>query len=678
MKKHIIAFSLIIGILFIESTTVYTQINYVSKGDIAFSHYQYKTAVENYKKAIPKLTGDITERDRIIKRLADIYGITYEWNMAVSYYEQLENSGYCTSNPECQKNFAKALQYTGDFSRSLFHYEQYLVMVPNDSVALKMKNDLFSLRKNNQLEKYIVINETSINSNKDDFGLVFANRKEDEVLFTSNRNGTTGKEFDQWTSTGLSDLFESTISRDGKFLTPALADEKGLINTPANEGTPYFSSNFSTLFYTRCDRKPETKNGDKWCVIVQAGRNGSYWTIPEIILSKPENNVGHPTLSDNELVMIYSGTDTTGYGGKDLWMVFRDSKKKPFGQPVNLGRMINTEGDEMFPNLQNDTLLFFASNGHGGYGGLDIFKTTRDSSGKWSPVVNMGAPINTNADDFGIVFKRNTNEGYFSSNRDGGKGGDDIYHFKGTDLKMDLSGHVTDVSTLLPLEKSSVFLIEGSDTITMVSDSHGFYMFNYSMVHEENEYQVVAIHQGYFSQKQIFTTKKNTGNMHKTIDFGLIPIPETPIILPEILYELDKWDLLPQYHDSLHNLVTILNDNPNIRIELRSHTDSRATDKYNDELSQKRAQTVVDFLIREGIDSERLVAKGCGKGSPRKMDYDFKSGDLFIQKGTILDENYVSSLDKPEWREMAFQLNRRTEFSVISTSFRNQIEEKKK
>jgi peptidoglycan-associated lipoprotein len=674
MIKQRRAFVLLFGFLLFFPLAILAQNNTVLKGDNAFTQYQYKKAIEYYKKAIPKLSGNLTERDRVIFRLAKIYGITDNWYMAVHYYEQLENSGYCAFDPECQNSFAKALQYTGDYDRSLFHYENYLEIVPNDSVALNMKNDLIRLRNNNKFEKYEVLNESSINSNKDDFGLVFANKKGDEVIFTSNRNGTTGKDLDQWSSAGLTDLFEAKISRSGKFNTPSLADEKGLINTPANEGTPCFTNNFSTLFYTRCDRKPETKIGDNRCVIVRANRNGSYWTIPEIILSNHENNVGHPALSDNELVMIFSCTDSVGIGGKDLWMVSRASKNESFGKPVNLGRTINTKGDEMFPSLQNDTVLYFASNGNGGYGGLDIYRTTQDSLGRWTSPINLGAPINSNADDFSIVFKRNSIEGYFSSNRDGGKGGDDIYYFKGTDLKMDLFGKISDVSAHDPLDSAFVFMINGSDTLVKLSDINGDYNFNITSVQDDNEYQIIVTHQGYFTQKQIYSSKMNDKNKHEKLDFEMIPIPETPIILPQILYELDKWDLLPQYHDSIYNLVAILDNNPNLQIELRSHTDARATDNYNDELSQKRAQTVVDFLIQEGIDPERLVAKGCGKRNPRKMEKDFRTGDFLIPKDTELNEIYITSLKKPEWREIANQLNRRTEFSVISTSFRKQVE----
>jgi peptidoglycan-associated lipoprotein len=392
----------------------------------------------------------------------------------------------------------------------------------------------------------------------------------------------------------FSDIFRSVSTRAEKFSTPVNADAQGIVNTSANEGAPFLNADYSVLYFTRCEKKPENKDGTTWCLIMKAERSGSRWENPEAVLSDPERNIGHSTLSADELTMIYSGANEGGSGQKDLWMVKRNSKKDPFGPPVNLGPVINTPGDEMFPYLRFDSLLYFASDGHGGSGGLDIFLSFRDSSGAWSAPQNPGPPINSNKDDFAIVFKKCCEEGFFSSNRDGGRGGDDIYHFEEIKLKVEVP----------------------------------------------------------------------------VVDTVPVPIAAEPVVLPQILYELDKWDLQPQYQDSLLNFVVFLKDNPNLQIELRSHTDSRATDKYNDELSQKRAQTVVDFLISKGIEPGRLVAKGYGKRNPRKMETDFRSGDLFIPQNTILDESFISSLQKPEWIEIAHQLNRRTEFTIISTSYK--------
>ncbi|MBK6966291.1 MAG: OmpA family protein [Bacteroidales bacterium] len=659
---------LCLGIILLLASPSLAQEKYIKTGDDAYRQYQYQTAAENYKKARSDFKGAPVERDRITARLAEIYFLTNDWKMASGYYKKLEKSGFCDLSPECLQHYATTLQYLGDDSLAIDRFEKYMALVPGDSLINRKLKGLKKQRGNPEPPKYSVDNAVAFNSNKDDFGLVFSNRKEEEVIFTSTRKGATGKDIDQWTSAYFSDLFKATLTSGGKIPAPTLADNQGLVNTEANEGVPFMNSNYSTLYCTRCEQKPEKKSGSIWCYIIESKRNGSRWTKPEVVYSDPDGNTGHATLTDDELLMVFAGSNEKGLGKKDLWMTSRVSKNKPFGPGVNLGALINTPGDEVFPMFRNDTTLYFASEGHGGYGGLDIFKSTRLTNGEWSAPENMGSPINSNSDDFAIAFKKGVEEGYFSSNRAGGKGGDDLYHFRKIELKLELSGNITDAATHSTLGNFPVLLIDGNDTLSSSTDGLGHYQFDRTLIRENREYSVLATYPGYFAQKQGFSTQKVDGDRQWRLDFEMVPIPESPIVLPQILYELDQWALMQQYQDSLRNLVTILNDNPKISIELRSHTDARANDQYNDELSQKRAQTVVDFLISQGIEPVRLQAKGYGKRSPRRMDADYRINDLLIPGGTVLDEAYVASLKRPEWQEIVHQMNRRTEFSVIPSS----------
>ena len=661
---------LCLGFVLLLAIPALAQEKYIKTGDDAYRQYQFQTAAENYKKALSDFKGAPVERDRITSRLAEIYFLTNDWKMASTYYKKLEKNGYCDRSPECLQHYASTLQYLGEDSLAMVRFEQYLALVPGDSMVNRKVQDLKKHMDKPEPQKYRVENAVAFNSSKDDFGLVFSNRKEEEVIFTSNRKGATGKDIDQWTSSYFSDLFKATMTSGGKILAPALADNQGLVNTVANEGAPFISSNYSTLYCTRCEQKPEKKSGISWCYIIESKRNGSRWTKPEVVYSDPEGNTGHATLTDDELLMVFAGSNEKGLGKKDLWMTSRVSKNKPFGPGVNLGSLINTAGDEVFPMFRNDTTLYFASEGHGGFGGLDIFKSTRLANGYWSAPANMGSPINSNSDDFAIAFMRGTEEGYFSSNRAGGKGGDDLYHFKKIELKFELSGSIAEVTTHSTLGNFPVLLLDGKDTLSSAADAQGHYQFDKSGIRGNREYSLVVAYPGYFTQKQTFSTQNVESDKQWVIDFEMVPIPASPIVLPQILYELDQWALMPQYQDSLRSLVAILNDNAELRIELRSHTDARATDQYNDELSQKRAQTVVDFLISQGIEPARLEARGYGKKNPRTMTAEFRSGGLLIPKGTILDESYVASLKKTEWQEVVHQLNRRTEFSVISSSFR--------
>ena len=657
-----------LGLVLLHTIPAQAQEKYIKTGDDAYRQYQYQTAAENYKKALSDFKGTPDERDRVTFRLSEIGFLTNDWKMASTYYKKLEKNGFCDRSPDCLKRYAATLQYLGEDSMATARFEKYLALVPGDSVISRKLQDLKRYRERPEVPKYKVENAAALNSNKDDFGLVFSNRKEEEVIFTSTRKGVTGKDIDQWTSAYFSDLFKATLTSGGKISAPALADNQGMVNTVANEGAPFMSSNYSTLYCTRCEQKPEKKSGISWCYIIESKRNGSRWTKPEVVYSDPDGNTGHATLTEDELLMVFAGSNEKGLGKKDLWMTSRVSKNKPFGPGVNLGGLINTAGDEVFPMLRNDTTLYFASEGHGGFGGLDIFKSIRKANGDWSVPENMGSPINSNSDDFAIVFKKEVEAGYFSSNRTGGKGGDDLYYFKKIELKLELSGSIADAATHLKLGSFPVSLVDENDTITATADAQGHYQFDKSLIRENREYAVVVAHPGYFAQKQMFSTQKIDGDKQWILDFEMVPIPESPIVLPQILYDLDQWALMPQYQDSLRNLVTILNDNPELRIELRSHTDTRATDQYNDDLSQKRAQTVVDFLISQGIEPARLQAKGYGKRSPRMIVADYKLNDFLIPKGTILDETYVASLKKTEWQEIVHQLNRRTEFSVISAS----------
>jgi peptidoglycan-associated lipoprotein len=518
--------------------------------------------------------------------------------------------------------------------------------------------------------KYEVTNQKILNSRNDDFGLIFLNKKGDELMLSSNRKDATGKDTDQWKGAQFSDLFIAKTSKNGALQRPYNADENGILNTQANEGAPFIADNYSTLYFTRCEKYPKTKTDSVWCVILKTTRSGSRWTKPELVLGNSTGNVGQPSLTTDELTMVYAGSQTGGFGNKDLWVVQRETTRKPFQNPVNLGSNINTAGDELFPYFFNDSTLYFASDGLGGFGGLDIFVTYQNQSGTWSIPQNLGNSFNTNRDDFGVIFKdKKMESGYFCSNRDGSLGGDDIFSFKKMTFQRSLAGKITDAGKSSAMPEQAVLLISKADTATAITDIDGQYKFENENLQEETDYTILVEKENYFTQRVPFSTSGIPGDHDWVVDIELTPIPESPIVLPEIRYDLDKWDLQPQYQDSLRVLVKTLKDNPKLQIELRSHTDSRATEQYNKELSQNRAQTVVDFLINEGIDPGRLMATGYGKSSPRVMETDYKAGDLVIPKGTILNDEYLNSLKKPEWKEVVHQLNRRTELVVISKNY---------
>ena len=332
-------------------------------------------------------------------------------------------------------------------------------------------------------------------------------------------------------------------------------------------------------------------------------------------------------------------------GGKDIWVAFRDSKTQPFGRPYNLGPKINTPGDEMFPFLRSDTLLYFASDGHPGLGGLDIFYTFPDSARMWSTPVNMGIPINSAADDFAIIFNPEGEQGFFSSNRSGRKSMEDIYSFIIPPVAFTLSGTVKDDRTLQFVPGARVDIV-GSDGISMTARTteNGIYMFGKSQILPNTTYEMTVSKDNYFNTTGRVTTVGYEKSKDLTRDFVLQPIPEEPVVLPDILYDLAKWDLKPQYQDSLQGLITTLDENPTLVIELASHTDARDTYERNDILSQKRAQSVVDYLIERGIDPDRLIAKGYGERVPRTLTKDIMSDGFLFKTGTVLTDSFIDYL----------------------------------
>lgn len=664
MKNNIISVAFLLCLLgcFYQANA---QNKYTRQGDEAFNHYQFLTAISFYKKALSE-TKVQADRDRISYKLAESYMKTADWKNALQQLKKLEKARYLLNNPDACLMYASVLQYSGNDSAAVDYYNKYLDQKPRDSLITSRMEFLKGKRVVSDSYAYKIKNESFLNSTKDEFSPILASADGSGLIFTSNRKGVTGKGIDQWTSSFFSDIFIAKAKPGGGFLPPELIDKMRKINTEAHEGTPFFNQDFNQLYCTRCEQKPERKTGKLWCYIMSAERIGKEWADPELVYSDPEGNTGHPALTSDGLTMVFSASNAGGKGGKDLWIATREAVNKPFGPAFNAGTTINTSGDELFPYFRNDSVLYFASNGHAGYGGLDIFVTRwlRESS-KWATPVNMGSPINSGADDFSIVFKPGKEEGYFSSNRAGGKGGDDIYSFYAEDKMILLSGRVTDAYTGLAIANAELILASMGDTSQVLSDLEGNYKFPEGKINFGVLYNLSAGKHDFLTQNQ--TLLVNAGNNTNVVySFALEPLPEKAVVLPEILYNLDSYELLTKYQDSLAPLVKLLQDNPLICIELSSHTDSRADDRYNEELSQKRAQAVVDYLIKCGIDARRLKAKGYGERKPRIIDKDLKKGDLNITAGTVLDEKYISSLPNDGLKEIAHQLNRRTEFTILS------------
>ncbi len=666
---NIIKTALLISLLIaISLPEVAGQSRRIAAAEEAFSSFQYNLAASRYKKAFSK-TKSRPEKDRISFQMGECYRMMNSTKKAEANYRRIIKSDFARKNPVVYLHYADMLRINEKYDIAKDYYALYAENVPDDiRGANGVKSCQLAAEWNANPTKYSIANLKKVNSKGDDFAASYADKFYNVLIFTSNREGSTGKGLDDWTGQNFSDLFLTRQDRKGEWSEATLADAEGKLNTEANEGAPAFNDKFTTMYYTRCgSADDETTN----CRILVVKRSGRGWGEAKVLDLGKDSTVtnGHPAISQDELTLVFSSDRKGGQGGKDLWIATRKSVTDEFSKPMNLGDQVNTQGDEVFPFLRNDTTLFFASNGHPGLGGLDIFKSVKREN-VWTSPTNLEVPVNSSGDDFAMIFQPGEDQGFFSSNRKGGKGGDDVYSFTNPPLVFTLQGTVKDDRTLQFIPMASVKLV-GSDgsSVEAKTDPKGFYSFSRSQIKPNTTYDLTVIKESYFNKKARETTVGVEKNKDFVIDFILEPIPEKPVVLPDILYDLAKWDLKPQYQDSLQGLIKTLLENETIVVELAAHTDARDTEERNDILSQRRAESVVNYLIERGIDPARLVAKGYGERVPRILAKDIRKEGFLFKAGTKLTEAFIDSLKTVPEKEAAHSLNRRTEFRVLSKDF---------
>ncbi|MFP4469365.1 MAG: OmpA family protein [Bacteroidales bacterium] len=639
--------------------------------DEDFENMRYSLAIPKYKKAYLRAKGNKVEKNKISYKLAECYRLTTDTRRAEAYYKRLERLNYDRTEPLVLLRLADMQRANGDYEDALENYQKYAEREPDDPrgntgvESCRLAMEWLENPSNFKIEKL-----RRMNSREDDFSPAYSEPTGNALIFTSSRDGSTGKREDEWTGMNFTDLFYTKQDRKGDWSSPVLADEAEAVNTEANEGQAAFNGNFSDMYFTRCSKDNVTING---CQIYRSRKQGRGWGEPEKIdLGGDSTSVfGHPAVSPDETMLIFSSPKSGGAGGKDLWVVTKKGSGGSFSTPRNLGANINTMGDEVFPFLRGDSVLYFASNGLPGMGGLDIFKSVRLEDDTWSDPVNLKPPINTHYDDFGITFHPDgLNEGFFSSNRRGGRGGDDVWYFINPPLIYNLAGKVLDNNTLQPVEDATVNLVSSDGTtVNTKTNSVGYFEFIDGQIKPGTTFEIIVERDNYFNEKAMETTAGLDASKDFEINFRLEQIPDEPIVLPEILYDLGKWDLKPQFQDSLQGLIETLDANETIVVELAAHTDTRDTDERNDILSQKRAESVVDYLIKRGIDPDRLIAKGYGERVPRKLQKDITRGEITFPQGAVLDDAYIDSLPTEIQKEEAHQLNRRTEFTIVSKDY---------
>jgi peptidoglycan-associated lipoprotein len=647
--------------LFLAGPAMAQKRDLMAQADKTFATGEYFKAIDKYKKAYSR------EKDRLRRltinlKIGNCYKLINDTKKAESYYSRVAKQK--GADPRARLYYADVLKINGKTALAKAEYEEFLKVEPTDSMArlaYQSCDSIITWTKNPT--RYQVENIKDFNTKYNDYSPAFASGDYKELYISSSRDGAAGSKIHGATGQAFSDIYYTRLDNKQKWAVPAPVDKT--INSVYDDGAPWVSADGATMYFTRCRFDKQMALG---CQVMTSKKSGAKWADPTVVpISKDSVIIAHPTLTGDELIMLFASDMLGGLGGKDIWMVKRDKAGAPFGAPVNLGPEINTGKNEMFPSVKSDSLFYFSSDGHPGLGGLDLFKAMLRPDGKWT-VENMKSPVNSAGDDFGIIFQKDEERGYFTSSRtDKAKGGDDIYSFVLPEKRFNIAGKVINEQTTMPIPGADVRLI-GSDgtSLEYKTDSTGSFSFK---LKPETDYLLVAFKRGFLNGK----LRETTMGLETSRDFNatLVLAPyEKPIELPNILYDLAKWDLRPESMVALDALVETLEDNPNITIELMSHTDVRPFRAMtNLELSQNRAQSVVDYLISKGIAGDRLKARGYGPDEPRVVDEKVAQQYDFLKVGDTLAKPYIDNLPVDQNKEIAHQLNRRTEFKVLRNDY---------
>jgi len=667
MKRILRLLAIFVFLFSLAQTEVYAQkkSRKMIKADNAFNLEQYVKAAELYKKAYKKTKNRAVKAEIIFKQ-AECYRMSGNIKRAESYYKRAIKAKY--PDVIVYLRYADVLRMQDDLAEAKVQYTKYMQLNPTDvNGEMGLKSCDFALKWKDLPTRYKIELMPLVNSRNSDYSPAFGNGEYTEMYFTSSRKGGLTDKLDDRTGETFSDVWFTKINKKGKWSLPIVVAEP--INTEGNEGSVVLNKRGTVMYLTQCKVEKKKALG---CGIYVSKRKGKLWGAPELLQIKIDSNttIGHPALSEDETILIFSSDMLGGYGGKDLWMSIK-GKRNRWSDPINLGPMVNTPGDEMFPFLHSDGTIYFSSNGHVGMGGLDVYKTSQDENGAYKLPVNLKSPVNSSADDFSMIIEKDGERGYLTSNRDGGKGGDDIYQFELPPLQLSLKGVLTDSKTGGIMTGIKVQLIGNDGTTNEVeTDNTGSYEFTLKPL---TSYEIVVNTEGYLNKSVNETTVGVENNKVFVIDFSVDPVKKE-VILPRIEYDFNKFDLRPQSIADLDLLAETLKDNLNVVIELKSHTDYIGSNAQNNKLSQQRADACVAYLISQGIDAGQLVANGMGEKEP----FVIETKDGRFKEGDVLTESYIKKIRFKKNKEKANQYNRRTSFKVLREDYvPASIEEKK-
>lgn len=621
-----------------------------------FERGEYYNAARTYRKVYNKLTRreDRQQRGVVAYQMGTCYRRLNQAERAAASYQNAVRYQY----PDSMVFYwlGRSLQASGRYQLAIDAYKTYRDWKPGDALAQEGINgcNMAIAGRNKPKSRYIVRQAKLFNSRRSDFAPMYLDKNFDQLYFTTTNEKATGDHKSEITGMKKGDVWVARKDEQGHWKRPEPAG--GELNTEMDEGIISFSPDGQTMYLTRAIRS-ETSNTT--VEIYTSRRSDASWSAPQKfeITADTISATGHPAVSPDGKFLYFSSDMPGGYGGKDIWRIGIDERR---GTLENMGPEINTPGDEMFPYMRTDSVMYFSSDGHPGFGGLDIFKAWLNSTGdRWS-VQNMGLPLNSAGDDFGITFGSGEN-GFFSSNRGDGNGRDHIYSFELPDLKITITGVVVDRDDE-PVPNAIIRIVgdDGSNQKEVARDD-GSFRFN---LQRGVKYVMKAGAKGYLNQKQEFETDTTEVDAEYGVDFVLANINK-PQVVENIFYDFDRATLRPESKEALDEMAGILRDNPNVSIEMGSHTDRHGSVAYNESLSDRRAKAVIDYLTEAGIPQARLTWKGYGKSTPKTVTKRINSQYPQFPEGTVLNEEFIATLSEED-KAVADQINRRTEFKVTS------------
>lgn len=632
----------------------------LSEADAQFQRGEYYDASVTYKKVYNKLRKkeERPQRGEVAFKMGRCYRLL---NMSARASAAFQNAlRYEYSDSTTHFMLAQALHADGKYAAALRSYDKYLEFCPDDSLAINCAEGCRTAQEiRARGSRYVVKQAKLFNSRRADFCPMYLGADCDQIYYTSTTEKATGDKKSEITGMKNADVFFSKKNEKGEWERPEPVE--GELNTEFDEGIVAFSPDAQTMYLTKARRE---LNAPTSVEIYTSTRSDAKWSAPVKfeITADTLSTFGHPAVSPDGEYLYFVSDMPGGYGGKDIWRI---SLKERQGSLVNLGPDINTEGNDDFPYVRSDGSLYFSSDGHPGMGSLDIFRATAvgdPADLRWK-VENMGFPINSAGDDFGITFGKGE-DGFFSSNRGDARGYDHIYSFEYDPVRITIEGLVMDKDEE-PV-KNAIIRIVGNDGSNQKEVARDDGSFSFAL-QRGVKYVMLAGAKGYLNQKQEFASDSTMEDANYWVEF-ILPSISKPSVVENIFYDYDKADLRPESKTALNELIAVLHDNPNVTIEMASHTDRWGSDAYNINLSERRAKSVVDYLVENGISRDRLQPHGYGKSRPKTVTKRIARLYPQFKEGDILTEEFIKTLSEED-QQAADQINRRTEFSVLSLTY---------